>query len=157
MKHVIAVLVENRFGVLARIAGLFSSRGFNIDSLTVGVTHDPDISRMTVVVTGDDRVLEQVTKQLNKLVDVIRVQDFTEESCVDRELVLVKVVCTQKTRAEIIQIVEIFKAKIVDFNLKTITVEIVGAQDRIEAFIDLMRTYGIREIARTGRIALARG
>jgi acetolactate synthase-1/3 small subunit len=157
MKHVIAVLVENQFGVLARIAGLFSSRGFNIDSLTVGVTHDPDISRMTIVVTGDDRVLEQVTKQLNKLVDVIRVQDFTEESCVDRELVLVKVGCTQKTRAEIIQIVEIFKAKIVDFNLKTITIEIVGTQDRIEAFIDLMRTYGIRELARTGRIALSRG
>jgi acetolactate synthase-1/3 small subunit len=157
MKHIITVLVENQFGVLARIAGLFSSRGFNIDSLTVAATHDETISRMTIVVTGDDRVLEQVTKQLNKLVDVIRVQDMTKERCVDRELVLVKIGCTQKTRAEIVQIVEIFKAKILDFNLKTITVEIVGTADRIEAFLDLMQTYGIRELARTGRIALARG
>jgi acetolactate synthase-1/3 small subunit len=157
MKHIITVLVENQFGVLARIAGLFSSRGFNIDSLTVAATHDETISRMTIVVTGDDRVLEQVTKQLNKLVDVIRVQDMTKERCVDRELVLVKIGCTQKTRAEIVQIVEIFKAKILDFNLKTITVEIVGTADRIAAFLDLMQTYGIRELARTGRIALARG
>jgi acetolactate synthase-1/3 small subunit len=157
MKHIITVLVENQFGVLARIAGLFSSRGFNIDSLTVAATHDETISRMTIVVTGDDRVLEQVTKQLNKLVDVIRVQDMTKERCMDRELVLVKIGCTQKTRAEIVQIVEIFKAKILDFNLKTITVEIVGTADRIAAFLDLMQTYGIRELARTGRIALARG
>ncbi len=157
MQHIISVLVENKFGVLAHIAGLFSSRGFNIDSLTVGETQDPTVSRMTIVVTGDDRTLEQVEKQLNKLIDVIKVQDLTQEKHVERELILIKINCTPQTRSEIIQIANIFNARIVDFTRKAIVVELVGSQDKITAFIDLVKVFGIRELSRTGRIAILRG
>ena len=157
MQHVISVLVENRFGVLAHIAGLFSSRGFNIDSLAVGETQDPTISRMTIIVTGDDKIIEQVNKQLNKLIDVIKVQDITKDEYLDRELVLVKISCTSQTRGEIVQIVEIFKAKIIDVNQKTLTAEVAGPQDKIGAFLDLVKPFGIKELVRTGRIAITRG
>src|SRR4030042_3455238 len=126
MKHTISVLVENKFGVLARVAGLFSGRGFNIDSLSVGETLDPTKSRMTIVVNGDDKILEQVTKQLNKLIDIIKVTDFSDNNCVERELVLVKVSVNQETRAEIMQIVDIFRARIVNVHRNHLTVEITG-------------------------------
>ena len=157
MKHIISALVENKFGVLSHVAGLFGSRGFNIDSLTVGETHDPTISRMTIVVSGDDRILEQVNKQLNKLIDVIKVQDLTTESLIDRELMLVKVSASSKTRSEILQIAEVFKAKVIDYSQKHVTIELVGSQEKIENFLNMIRTYGIKEVARTGRIALQRG
>jgi len=157
MQHIITALVENHFGVLARISALFSARGFNIDSLAVGETHDPSISRMTIVVTGEDRIIEQVDKQLNRLIDVIKVSDLTEEDHVERELMLLKVSHSTKNRSEVIQLVEIFKAKIVDYNPKTMTIEIVGTSDKIFSFMDIMRPFGIKEVARTGRIALQRG
>ncbi len=157
MQHIISALVENKFGVLAHIAGLISSRGFNIDSLAVGKTQDPTISRMTIVVTGDDRVIEQVNKQLNKLIDVIKVQDITNERHVERELVMAKINCTQKNRAEIIQIINIFSAHVLDFKKKNLIVEIAGSQDKINAFLDMMKVFGVREISRTGRIALSMG
>jgi acetolactate synthase-1/3 small subunit len=157
MQHIISALVENHFGVLARISALFSARGFNIDSLAVGETHDPSISRMTIVVTGEDRIIEQVDKQLNKLIDVIKVTDMTEEDHVERELLLLKVSHNTKNRSEIIQLVEIFKARIIDYGPKTLTIEVVGTSDKILSFIDIMRPFGIKELARTGRIALPRG
>ncbi len=157
MQHVISVLVENRSGVLSHIAGLFSSRGFNIDSLAVGETQDPTISRMTIIVTGNDKIIEQVNKQLNKLIDVIKVQDITKDEYLDRELVLVKISCTSQTRGEIVQIIEIFKAKIIDVNQKTLTAEVAGPQDKIGAFLDLVKPFGIKELVRTGRIAITRG
>jgi len=157
MQHIISALVENHFGVLARISGLFSARGFNIDSLAVGETHDPTISRMTIVATGEDRIIEQVGKQLNKLIDVIKVTDMTEEDHVERELLLLKVSHSTKTRSEIIQLVEIFKSRIIDYSPKTLTIEVVGTSDKILSFIDIMRPFGIKELARTGRIALPRG
>jgi len=156
MKHVISVLVQNKSGVLARIAGLFSGRGFNIDSLCVAETLDPTKSRMTIVVQGDDRILEQVSKQLNKLVDTIKVTDFKGEEYVDRELVLVKVSVNSSTRSEVMQVVDIFRARIVSVNHNTLTVEITGNESKISAFIDLLRPFGIKEISRTGKIALAR-
>jgi len=156
MKHVISVLVENRFGVLARISGLFSARGFNIDSLAVGETEDPTISRMTIVVEGDERILEQITKQLHKLVDVIKVQDLSKEEYIDRELVLIKLKVTSRNRSEVIQIVDTFRAKIVDVNPETLTVEVTGDQSKIDAVMELLSPFGIREVVRTGRIALAR-
>ena len=157
MQHIISALVENHFGVLARISGLFSARGFNIDSLAVGETHDPSISRMTIVATGEDRIIEQVGKQLNKLIDVIKVTDMTEEDHVERELLLLKVSHSTKTRSEIIQLVEIFKSRIIDYSPKTLTIEVIGTADKILSFIDIMRPFGIKELARTGRIALPRG
>jgi len=156
MRHTISVLVENRSGVLAAIAGLFSGRGFNIDSLTVGETQDPATSRMTIVVRGDDKVLEQVEKQLNKLIDVIKVHDFTSIDYVDRELVLIKVNATEKTRPEIMQIVDIFRAKIVDVGPNSLTVEVTGAEGKIKAIVELLRNFGIKEMVRTGKIAMAR-
>ena len=157
MQHILSALVENHFGVLARISGLFSARGFNIDSLAVGETHDPSISRMTIVATGEDRIIEQVGKQLNKLIDVIKVTDMTEEDHVERELLLLKVSHSTKTRSEIIQLVEIFKSRIIDYSPKTLTIEVIGTADKILSFIDIMRPFGIKELARTGRIALQRG
>jgi acetolactate synthase-1/3 small subunit len=148
--------VENKFGALARIAGLFSGRGYNIDTLNVAPTQDPTVSRMTVVVKGDDTVVEQITKQLNKLVDVIKVQDFQEGEYVDRELVLVKVGVDSKTRAEVMQICDIFRAKIVDVAQKALTVELTGNESKIIAFLDLMEPFGIRDITRTGKVAMAR-
>ncbi|RKY57759.1 MAG: acetolactate synthase small subunit [Candidatus Latescibacterota bacterium] len=156
MKHTIAALVENRFGVLARIAGLFSARGFNIDSLTVGETEDPTISRMTIVVEGDDRVLEQVMKQLNKLVDVIKVSDISSQKFVDRELVLIKVNAPRSRRSEIMEIAEVFRAKIVDISPNTLTIEATGNEDKIKAIIGMLKPFGIKELARTGRVAMLR-
>ena len=156
MKHTISVLVENHFGVLARVSGMFSARGYNIDSLCVGETEDPSASRMTVVVRGDDRVLEQIVKQLKKLVEVIDVQDLTRESYVERELVMVKVAADGVRRSEITDIVNIFRAKVVDISAGAITVEVTGSEGKVKAFVDMMRPFGIRELVRTGRIAIAR-
>ncbi len=157
MRHTISILVENKFGVLTRISGMFSGRGFNIDTLNVGPTHDPKTSRMTVVVQGDDTVLEQVTKQLEKLVDVIEISDFKEGGCVDRELVLLKLKVDSKSRGEVIQICEIFRANIVDVQAETLTVELTGDEGKVVRFIKLMENFGILELNRTGRIAMRLG
>lgn len=156
-RHTISLLVENRFGVLARISGLFSARGYNIDSLSVGVTDDPMVSRMTIVVRGDDRVLEQVQKQLNKLVDVIKVTDYVDTPHLERELLLAKVTAEKATRSELIQICDIFRAKIVDVALDSLVVELTGDREKIEALLRLLRPFGIKEISRTGIVAMARG
>ncbi len=156
MRHTISILVENKFGVLTRVAGMFSGRGFNIDSLNVGPTLDASASRMTIVVRGDDGVLEQVTKQLEKLVDVIDVQDFRDEQYVDRELVLLRVAATSKTRAEVMQICDIFRAKIIDVQPTKLAIEITGTEAKIRKFVSLMETFGISDLTRTGKIALAR-
>jgi acetolactate synthase I/III small subunit len=156
MKHTISVLVENHFGVLTRVAGLFSARGFNIDSLAVGETHDPTISRMTIVVTGDDRIVEQIVKQLDKLIDVIKVDDLNDDEVIDRELVLVKVNADGNSRNEVMQIVNTFRAKIVDVNPQTMTIEVTGGESKVDAMLELLAPIGIRETARTGVIALAR-
>jgi acetolactate synthase-1/3 small subunit len=157
MKHTLAVLVENKSGVLSRVASLFSRRGYNIDSLAVGVTEDPDISRITIVVHGDDHVLEQVTKQLNKLIDVIKVSDIGSDDAVERELALIKVSADADTRAEIIQISNIFRARIVDVAPKSMTVEVTGDEGKIQAIEKLLRQFGIKEMVRTGKIAMLRG
>ncbi len=157
MKHTLAVLVENRAGVLSRVSGLFSRRGYNIDSLAVGVTEDPTISRMTIVVRGDDHVLEQVTKQLNKLIDVIRVTDIKADEAIERELSLIKVAADANTRSEIIQIVDIFRARIVDVASKSMTIEVTGDDEKIRAMEKLLRPFGIKEMVRTGKIAMTRG
>jgi acetolactate synthase-1/3 small subunit len=156
MRHILSVLVENKFGALTRISGLFSGRGFNIDTLNVAPTQDPTQSRMTIVVKGDDSVLEQVTKQLNKLVDVIKVQDFRDGEYIDRELVLLKVGVDNKTRPEVMQICDIFRAKIVDVAHKALTVELTGNESKINAFLELMEPFGIRDITRTGKVAMPR-
>ena len=157
MRHVISVLVENKFGVLAKIAGLFSGRGFNIDSLSVGETMDPSVSRMTIVTRGDDKILEQVNKQLNRLVDVIKVQDFIDKEYVERELVLIKVGVGPKERAEVLEVADIFRAKIIDVSPHSVTLEVTGSGGKISAIIDLLRPYKIQELVRTGRVAIARG
>ena len=156
MRHTLSVLVENKFGALTRISGLFSGRGFNIDTLNVAPTQDPTQSRMTIVVKGDDSVLEQVTKQLNKLVDVIKVQDFRDGEYIDRELVLIKVGVDTKTRPEVMQICDIFRAKIVDVAHKALTVELTGNESKIGAFLELMEPFGIRDVTRTGKVAMPR-
>lgn len=156
MRHTISILVENKFGVLTRVAGMFSGRGFNIDTLNVGPTLDSSASRMTIVVRGDDKVLEQVTKQLEKLVDVIDVQDFRDEEYVDRELVLLRVNATSKTRAEVMQICDIFRAKIIDVQAEKLAIEVTGTENKINKFLSLMETFGISDLTRTGKIALAR-
>lgn len=157
MKHTLAILVENKAGVLSRVAALFSRRGYNIDSLAVGVTEDPDISRITIVVHGDDHVVEQVTKQLNKLIDVIKVSDIGGDESVERELALIKVSADVDTRAEIIQIANIFRGRIVDVAPKSMTVEITGDEGKIQAIEKLLRQFGIKELVRTGKIAIVRG
>lgn len=156
MRHTLSVLVENRFGVLTRVAGMFSGRGFNIDTLNVAPTLDPSLSRMTIVVRGDDKVLEQVTKQTEKLVDVIKVDDFRDEHFVDRELVLMRVNVTPQTRSEVLQICDVFRAKIVDVQLHKLLIEITGNESKVTKFIGLMQNYGIAEITRTGKVALSR-
>jgi len=157
MRHTISVLVENKFGVLTRVAGLFSGRGYNIDTLNVGPTHDPELSRMTIVTHGDESTLEQIVKQLNKLPDVIKVLDFRDGSeHVDRELVLVKVSVDSKTRAEVMQITDIFRAKIVDVQPKSLTIEITGNESKVEKFLELMNSFGVTELTRTGKAALPR-
>ena len=156
MRHTISVLVENKFGVLTRIAGLFSGRGYNIDTLNVAPTQDADTSKMTIVTRGDDSTVDQIVKQLNKLVNVLEVRDYSEGEYVDRELLLVKVNVDSKTRAEIMQIADIFRAKIVDVQRKSLTIEITGNESKIEKFITLMTTFGIAELTRTGKVALPR-
>ena len=157
MRHTIAVLVENKSGVLARIAGLFSARGFNIDSLSVGETEDVTISRMTIVVRGDEQILEQVMKQLNKLIDVIKVSDFLNVGHVERDFVMIKVKADSSTRSEILQIVDIFRAKIIDVSAETLIIEMTGNADKIKALIKMLQTFEIEEVARTGIIAMSRG
>lgn len=156
MRHVLSSLVQNQPGVLAHISGMLASRGFNIDSLAVGETEDPHLSRMTFVVMGDDRVLEQVRKQLEKIVTVVRVIDISREDFVERDLMLLRVDAPQERRAEILGLVQVFRGRIVDVGQDQIMVEISGQERKIEAFIELMRPFGIRELARTGRIALVR-
>ena len=156
MRHTISVLVENKFGVLTRVAGLFSGRGYNIDTLNVGPTHNPKTSRMTIVTRGDDATVEQIVKQLNKLVNVLEVQDFRDADYVDRELVLVKVKVDSKTRAEVMQITDIFRAKIVDVQPQSLTVEITGNESKVEKFLDLMKSFGVLELTRSGKLALPR-
>ena len=155
--HTLAVLVDNEAGVLARVIGLFSGRGYNIDSLAVGVTEDLTISRMTIVVRGDDHVLEQVTKQLNKLIDVIKVTDLGADESVERELALIKVMADANTRSEIIQIVDIFRARIIDVAAKSMTIEVTGDEGKIMGIEQLLRPFGIKEMVRTGKVAMTRG
>ena len=156
-KHTLSVLVENKPGVLTRVTSLFARRGFNIDSLAVGVTEDPSLSRITIVVGGNDVSLEQVAKQLHKLINVIKIQDLDPKEMVDRELVLYKVNAPADRRHEIIEIANVFRAKIVDVGKSTLTIEATGAGDKLSAMEDLLRVYGIKELARTGKIALSRG
>ena len=156
MQHTISVLVSNRFGVLARIAGSFSGRGFNIESLNVAATSDPEISNMTLVTIGDDKKIEQISKQLNKLVDVIKVIDLTEENFLDRELVLIKMNAEPSTKEEILRIVSLFRAKVIDVSSNTYTIEITGDENKLNGFIELLRPFGIKEMVRSGKIALSR-
>ncbi len=156
MRHTISVLVENKFGALTRIAGLFSGRGYNIDSLNVAPTQDPSKSHMTIVTRGDDATCEQIVKQLNKLVDVLKVQDFRDDEYIDRELVLVKVSVDSKTRSEVMQITDIFRASIVDVQPKSLTIEITGGESKTEKFLELMKSFGILDLTRTGKVALPR-
>jgi acetolactate synthase-1/3 small subunit len=157
MRHVLSALVHNQPGVLAHVSGMLASRGFNIDSLAVGETEDANLSRMTFVVNGDDAVLEQVRKQLDKIVTVVKVQDISGEDFVERDLMLLKVQATPQQRMEITLLVEMFRARVVDVSAADLMIEISGQERKIEAFIELMRPYGILELARTGRIALVRG
>lgn len=157
MKHTISALVENKPGVLARVAGLFSRRGFNIESLAVGTTEDESVSRMTIVASGDDNVLEQITKQLYKLIDVIKVFDIPKDVAVERELMLIKVACNEKTRPEIIEIVDIFRGRIVDVSEGAVTIEMTGEESKVEGIEKLLKKFGIKELVRTGKIALQRG
>jgi len=158
MRHTIAVLVKDHPGVLARVAGLFTRRGFNIESLAVGHTEENNISRMTIVVEGDERALEQITKQLNKLIDVIRVRDIFPLNSVERELALIKVNTNSlANRSETIQMVDIFRAKIIDVNSQMMTIETTGTEDKVNALIELLKPFGLKEVVRTGKIALFRG
>jgi acetolactate synthase-1/3 small subunit len=156
MLHTISVLVENQFGVLTRIAGLFSGRGYNIDTLNVAPTQNPDISRMTIVTRGDDATLEQIVKQLNKLVNVLAVHDLGAEEFIDRELVLVKVSVNSQSRSEVMQITDIFRGRIADVQPATLTIEITGNGSKVEKFIDLMKPFGVLDLTRTGKVALKR-
>jgi len=156
-KHTLSVLVENHAGVLSRVAGLFSRRGFNIDSLAVGITENPEISRMTIVVDGDEYIVEQVCKQLNKLIDVIKIKRLDSTESVSRELALIKVAANASTRSEIMQIVEVFRAKIVDISPETLTIEISGGVDKVKALEEMLKQFGIKEIVRTGTISIERG
>ena len=157
MRHTISALVANQPGVLARVAGLFSGRGFNIESLSVAETLDPAVSRMTIVTRGNDQIIEQVTKQLNKLVDVKKVVDLCNTQYVDREMILIKVAAESTTRAEILRIVDIFRGKVVDVTPKTYTIEVTGDEDKIGAIISLLKPMGIKEVIRTGKVAISRG
>ena len=157
MRHTISVLVENEFGVLARVAGLFSGRGFNIDSLSVAETQDPTVSLMTIVTRGDDQILEQIIKQLRKLINVLKVVDLQEGQYLERELVLVKVNATDKTKPEILRLAEIFRGRVVDVSPTTYTLEVTGDEEKIRAVLELLRPLGIRELVRTGKVAMPRG
>ncbi len=157
MRHTISVLVENEFGVLSRVSGLFSGRGFNIESLSVAETLDPSVSRMTIVTSGNDQIIEQILKQLNKLISVIKVVDLTGAETVDRELVLVKVNAESETKAEVLRLVDIFRAKIVDVAPRCYTIEMTGDGTKVNAFLQLLRPIGIKEVVRTGLVSIARG
>ena len=157
MKHTISVLVENEFGVLTRVAGLFSGRGFNIESLSVAPTLDASISRMTIVTSGDDQILEQIVKQLNKLIDTIKIIDFTGEDFVERELALIKVTSEDRTRAEVLRICDIFRGKVVDVTPKSYTMEVTGTPAKINAILDLLKPLGVKELVRTGPVVIGRG
>jgi acetolactate synthase-1/3 small subunit len=157
MRHVITALVQNQPGVLAHVAGMFAARGFNIDSLVVGRTEDPQLSRMTIVAVGDDHVLEQIRKQLGKIVTVVKVRDFEDVHYVERDLILLRVHAPAEKRAEIVGLTNLFRGRVVDVARKSIVVELSGPEEKIEAFLDLVRPYGIRELARTGVIAMQRG
>jgi acetolactate synthase I/III small subunit len=156
-RHIISLEVQNKSGVLARIAGLFSGRGFNIESLAVGETEDPGRSRVTLVTSGDEAVVEQIRKQLNRLIDVIKVQEFDDEDHVERDLLLLKVSAPAARRGEIMQIAEVFRGKVVDVGAKHLMIELSGPESKINALIELLRPYGIKEMVRSGRIALTRG
>jgi acetolactate synthase-1/3 small subunit len=156
-KHTFAVLVENKFGVLAKVASLFSARGYNIESLCVGVTQDPTVSRITVVTSGDVKIIEQIRKQLSKLIDTIKVLEMDNTQTAERELVLIKVAAPKDKRSEVLQIVEIFRARTIDISTDTLVIEITGDTGKINAILELLRTHGIKEIARTGKVALSRG
>ncbi len=155
--HTIAVLVENKFGVLAKVASLFSARGYNIDSLCVGVTQDPSISRITLVTRGDTHVLEQIRKHLGKLIDTFKVMDMGDSDSVEREMVLIKVSAPKAARSEILQIMDIFRGRVVDMSTNTLTVEVTGDEGKIQAALSLLQSFGVKEIARTGKVALTRG
>ncbi|MBI5232469.1 MAG: acetolactate synthase small subunit [Coriobacteriales bacterium] len=157
MQHTLSVLVENKAGVLTRVTSLFARRGFNIDSLAVGVTEDPTLSRITLVVNAADTPLEQITKQLHKLINVIKIQDLNPADSVERELVMFKINAAPEKRHEIIEIANVFRAKIIDVGRNSLTIEATGSADKIDAMEDLFRAYGIKELVRTGKIALARG
>ncbi len=157
MAHLFSCIVQNKAGVLARVAGLFAGRGFNIDSLTVGTTDDPKVSRMTIATQGDEQVLEQIRKQLSKLVDTVRVYDLGDVPRVERDLVLVKVNAQPSRRADILQIVDLYRGRTVDVGRNEMILELTGAEDKIESFIEMLKPFGIKELARTGRIAMARG
>ncbi|HXG22470.1 MAG TPA: acetolactate synthase small subunit [Methylomirabilota bacterium] len=157
MRHTISILVENEFGVLARVAGLFSGRGFNIKSLTVAETLDPTVSRITLVTEGDDQIVEQITKQLNKLICVIKVIDFQDSIHVEREMALIKVSVDERTRNEILNIVNIFRAKVIDVDPRSFIIEVTGDEEKINAILNLLIPLGIKEIVRTGKVALHRG
>ncbi len=157
MRHTITVLVENEFGVLSRVSGLFSGRGFNIDSLSVAPTNEDGISRMTIVTRGDEQIMEQISKQLNKLIDVIKVIDFTEESAIEREIALIKVTAEDESRAEVLRIVDIFRAKIIDVTPRSYTIEATGSPSKIDAILELLRPLGLKELVRTGPAAIGRG
>lgn len=157
MKHTISLLLENKPGVLSRVAGLFSGRGFNIESLSVAETLDPNVSRMTILTTGNDKILEQITKQLNKLINVIKVIDYKSNQFVGRELALIKVTVTEETRSEVLSIIDIFRGKVVDVSSESYTVEITGDENKMQAILDLFRPMGIKDIAKTGCAALTRG
>ena len=157
MKHIISALVENKAGVLAHIAGLFSARSYNIESLTVGATETPDLSRMTIVVNGDDAILEQIRKQLAKVIDVLKVVDMSGKRYVERDLALIKVAAPQARRSEIANLVDIFRGRVVDIGAASLTIEVSGPEDKIEACVALLRPYGIKEMVRAGVVAMLRG
>jgi acetolactate synthase-1/3 small subunit len=157
VKHTIAVIVENKSGVLTRIAGLFSRRAFNIDSLSVGATDNPDYSRMTLTVKGGEEVLEQVIKQLSKLINVIRVSELNPAESIERELAIIKVNADRENRSEIMQVVDVFRAKIIDVSARSMIIEITGDEEKINAIVQLLRQYGIKEMARTGKVSMVRG
>ena len=157
MRHVISVTVENKPGVLAHISSLFAARGYSIDSLAVGETEDPNVSRMTIVTRGDDQIIEQITKQLRKLISTLKVQDLGEVEYIERDLVLIKVNVPSGKRSEILEVVDIFRGKIVDVGAKDMVIELSGQESKIQAFMELLRPYGIKEMVRTGSIAIARG
>lgn len=156
MRHTISVLVENKFGVLARVAGLFSGRGYNIESLSVAPTNDPGISHMTIVTRGDDRVIEQVNKQLYKLIDVIKVTDLINKSYVEREMILIKVTADEEKRSEILRIVDIFRGRIIDVSSKGLIIEATGTEEKVQALLTMLKPLGLKEVVRTGLVAMIR-